>query len=218
MGILPSNMEQSGNPTPIVQEMPTSVGAVGQPQKKKGGNKWLFIFLGLLILGGAGIFFFSSTAGDAKPTPTPSFGVLPVDDFTPEPVATPTAEPVDKESVTIEIQNGTGIAGEAGYLQGKLKALDFTKIEAGNASSTDHSDTTVTFKKGTSTTLQDEIKKELDGIYKKVVVKTSSTQDSDVVIITGLRSGQTAKPESTTAPNATTSASSTPTSLPTPEN
>lgn len=199
-------------PAPVVQEVSTPAPAVGQTQKKKGSNKWLFIFLGLLILGGAGIFFFSSSTDNAKPSPTPSFGVIPVDEYTPEPTSTATPKPVNKEDVVIEIQNGTGIAGEAGYLQGKLKALDYTDIEVGNASSTDHSDTTVTFKKGTSTTIQNEIKTELEDIYKKVVVKTSSTQDADIVIITGLRSNQTAKPKSTSTPEA----SATPTTSPSP--
>lgn len=203
-------MEQTENPTPVVQEVPTPVATVGQTPKKKGSNKWLFIFLGLLILGGAGIFFFSSSTNNAKPTPTPSFGIMPVDDYTPEPSSTSTPEPVDKEDVTVEVLNGTGITGEAGYLQGKLKALDFTNIEVGNASSTDHSDTTVTFKKGTSSVIQNEVKEELEDIYKKVIVKTSSIQDSDIVVITGLRSGQTSKPESTSTPEA----SATPTTSP----
>lgn len=205
-------MENQENQIPNVQEVPTPI--TSAPKTNKGANKWLFIFLGLLILGGAGIFFFSSSASQSKPTPTPSFGVMPVDEFTPEPVATSTPEPVNKEDIAIEVLNGTGVAGEAGYLQGKLEDLDYTNIEVGNADSTDYTDTTVTFSKDLSTTVVDEIKKELEEIYKKVVVKTSSTQDMNVVIITGFRAGQTAKPESTPSPKATTSASATPTPSP----
>lgn len=208
-------MENQENQAPIVQEVQTPPGVPSQPKEKKGANKWIFIFLGLLILGGAGIFFFARQGGNAEPTPTPSFGVIPVDDYTPEPVATATPEPVAKEDVSIEVLNGTGIAGEAGFLQGKLKELDYTDIEVGNASSTDNSDTTVTFKKDLSTTIQDEIKEELEEIYKNVVVKTSTTQDSDIVIITGLRGTQTAKPESTATPEETTSPSPTSSASPT---
>lgn len=209
-------MENQENQAPIVQEVPTPAGVPSQPKEKKGANKWIFIFLGLLILGGAGIFFFASQSANPEPTPTPSFGVIPVDDYTPEPISTPTPEPVAKEDVTIEILNGTGIAGEAGYLQGKLKELDYEKIEVGNAPSTDNTDTTVTFKKDLSTTVVDEIKKELEEIYKNVVVKTSSTQESDIVIVTGLRGSQTAKPQSTTTPESTSSPGASPTSTPTP--
>lgn len=189
-----------------------------QTPKGKGGNKWIFIFLGLLILGGAGIFFFASQEATPKATPTPAFGVVPVDEFTPEPVATATSEPADKADLTVEVLNGTGVPGEAGYLQGKLKELGFENIEVGNADSTDNTDTTVTFSKSLSQSVQDEVKKELEGIYKKVVVKTSSTQDSDIVIITGLRGSQTSKPSSTSTPKATTSASSTPSPTPTTAN
>lgn len=48
---------------------------------KRTTNKWLYIFLGLLLLGGVGIFLFARSGGTPEPTPTPSFGVVPVDEF-----------------------------------------------------------------------------------------------------------------------------------------
>lgn len=180
---------------------------------KKSANKWLFILIGLLLIGGLGVFLFTRSNGEVEPTPSPSFGVIPVEDG---PVATtaatPTSAPVDKASIKIEIQNGTGVPGEAAFLQNKLKALGYTDISVGNASSTDYTDTTVTFAKDTPLSVQDELKKELESIYKKVVLKTSSTQSTDVVIITGLRTGAVAaSPRATVRATSTSRSSATPT-------
>lgn len=190
-----------------------------QPKAKNNGSKWLIIFIALLILGGAGIFFFTSSANKVTATPTPSFGVVPIED---KPTSTPTVTaspaPVKRDEVSIEIQNGTGITGEAKLLQDRLKALGYSDITVGNATSTDNSETTVTFLKTLSQTVQDEIKKSLEGFYKTVNVKTSTSQKSDVVIVTGLRGTQTTKPLSSTTPKPSASASATPkaSSSPTP--
>lgn len=200
---------------------PQSTSFSVEPKSKNSGSKWVLIFIGLLILGGAGIFFFTKSSNEPIVTPTPSFNVTPIEDKT---TSTPTNSPapVKKDDISIEIQNGTGIPGEAKFLQDKLKVLGYSDISVGNASSTDNTVTTVTFTKTLSQTVQDEIKKELETIYKDVTVKTSSTQKSDVVIVTGLRSGQTSKPVSSGTPkpsasasaSATSKASSTPTSTP----
>ncbi|MDO8340489.1 MAG: LytR C-terminal domain-containing protein, partial [Candidatus Woesebacteria bacterium] len=143
---------------------------------------------------------------------------------TPTPLPTNTPAPVKKSEISIEIQNGTGITGEAAYLQEKLKVLGYSDIKVGNASSTDNTETTVTFSKTTPQTVQDEIKKELEKIYKTVNVKTSSTQTVDILIVTGLRGTQTSKPSTTATPkasgtatpkpSATASSSATPTASP----
>lgn len=186
-----------------------------QSKAKSSGSKWLIIFIALLILGGAGIFFFTRSANEAVSTPTPSFGVVPIENKeTSTPVPTKSPEPAKKSEVSIEIQNGTGIPGEAKLLSDKLKTLGYSDITAGNASSTDNTETTVTFSKTLSQSVQDELKKELESFYKKVNVKTSTTQKSDVVIITGLRGTQTTKPASTGTPRASGSPTSSPSTTP----
>ncbi len=181
---------------------------------KSSSSKWIIIFIGLLILGGAGIFFFTKSSGEAIPTPTPSFGVVPIDEPETTPVPTKSPEPINRETISIEVLNGTGISGEAKLLSDKLKALGYSDITSGNAETSDNTDTTVTFSKTLSQSVQDEIKKELDSFYKTVNVKTSSTQKSDIVIITGLRGSQTSKPSATPTPKASASAS--PSATPTP--
>ncbi len=192
--------------------------SVSTPTKQKNSNsKWLIIFIILLVLGGAGVFFFTKSANVVVPTPTPSFNVTPIENRpTSTPSATKSPEPVDRKEITIDIQNGTGIPGEAKLLSDKLKALGYSDITAGNADKTDYTETVVTFSKTLSQSAQDEIKKELESTYKEVSVKTSSTQSKDVVIITGLRGTQTTKPVSTSTSKATSSAkaSSSPTASP----
>ncbi len=189
-------MQETSNTDPNATSYQTSTPSPMSGTVKKGPNKWLWIFLGLLVLGGVGVFFFTKNRATPTPTATPSFGVIPVDEETETPSPSPVAEPVDKAKIAIEIQNGTGITGEAGFLQTKLKALGYSDIKVGNADNTSYTDTMVTFKKDTQQAVQDELKKELETIYKKVVIKTSTSQTVNVLIITGLRSGSTAKPTS----------------------
>ena len=205
---------QEQNYNQVAEQQPVAY-TVSTPTKQKNSNsKWLIIFIILLILGGAGVFFFTKSANQVVPTPTPSFNVTPIENkATSTPVATKSPEPVKKDDVSIEIKNGTGITGEAKLLSDKLKVLGYKDITAGNADKTDYTETVVTFSKTLSQTVQDEIKKELEGFYKEVSVKTSSTQSKDVSIITGLRGSQTTKPASTTSPvssSATPKATSTP--------
>lgn len=182
---------------------------ISQPKPKGKMNKWTLIIIGLLILGGGGVFFF--TRGSKEVTPTPAPTVEGLSTSTPEPTPTP----ADKSKVKIEIQNGTGIAGEAAYLQGVLKSLGYSDIKVGNAESQDESTTTVTFAKTVSESVKDEIAKKLEDAYKKVEVKTSSTQKTEVLIVTGLRKGATAKPSPTATPKASPTPSPSPSPTPT---
>lgn len=202
-------MEDQITQSEVAQQGPPQASSFNNPSKaKNNGSKWLIIFIALLILGGAGIFFFTNSANDPIATPTPSFGVVPIEDKpTSTPVPTKTPEPVKKDTVTIEIQNGTGITGEAKLLQDKLETLGYSEITVGNAPTTDNTETTVTFKKTLAQANQDELKKELESFYKTVNVKTSTSQTKDVVIITGLRGTQTSKPAASSTPKASSSAS-----------
>lgn len=203
-------MEDQITQSEVAQQGPPQAGSFSpQTKQKSSGSKWLLIFIGLLILGGAGIFFFTKSGSTPIATPTPTFKTEPIQ--TPSITATPSSAPVKKDEVTIEIQNGTGITGEAKLLQDKLKVLGYSDITVGNASSTDNTDTTVTFAKSLSQSVQDEIKKELEKTYKTVTVKTSSAQKTDVLVLTGLRSGSTSattKPATSGTPKATGSATS----------
>ncbi len=207
----------AGQPQP--QQTPQNIN-VSQPSSRrtgKGGKKGLFIVLILvLVMGvGAGLFFLGrARQGEVEASPTPfvsGFG----DIATPEPTSSP--EPADRADVEISVLNGTGIAGEASLLQGKLRDLGYTEVEAGNATNQDNEATTVTFSSSLSESIVEEITELLEETYKTVKSRTSSSVTVDVEIVTGLRKGATAKPEATATPESTASPTSTasPSSTPT---
>ncbi len=220
-------MEENQNQEQQVQQNETSGAGVsfptvGQPTKKSSGAKTLLVIgiLALVAILGFVIFKNASSENTNEATPTPF-----VETPTEEPVATPTStsKPADKSKVKIEIQNGTGITGEAAYLQTQLKSLGYTNITVGNASSQDATATIVTFAKSLSAEIVDELTKKLKELYKEVTVKTSTTATMDAVIITGLRKGTTAKPSSTPTasgtpkPSVSASASASPSPTTTPQ-
>lgn len=176
--------------------------SVSQPQPQKKSSAKTLLVLGILILVlvlGFIIFKNGSNEETEELTPTPYSNFIEddnsVSDSTPEPTSTPKA--VDKSDVKINIQNGTGVAGEAAYLQTQLKTLGYSNMTAGNASSQDETTTTVTFAKSLDQTVVDEITKKLKDIYQDVSVKTSSTATTDVVVVTGTRKGATSKASAT---------------------
>lgn len=172
---------------------------LSQQKTKKKSNALGFIVLGIVILVGGIIFFVTKGKNESEMvSPTPTGGIT-----INTPSVTQTPEAVDKEEVTIEVLNGTGTTGDASYLQGKLKSLGYTEIETGNADEQDQTITTVTFSDTLDEENKKEIQEELESLYEDVTVKTSSSLDFDVSIVTGLKKGQTAKPSAT----ATTSAS-----------
>ncbi len=192
-------------PEPIEVEKNPEVGfPIAQPKPKGKINKLVIFALVLLLLVGGGIFLFSreSKEDNSGISPTPTVEGISGPTSTPEETATPS--PVDKTDVSIEIQNGTGIPGEAAYLQGILKSMGFSDITVGNAAADNHETTTVTFASSLSSALKDEITKKLESIYKDVDTKTSSTQKTDALIVTGLKKGATPKPTATATPTPTT--------------
>jgi len=184
--------------------------------RKKGKKKVVWVIFGMAFVAIAVLAgFYILGNGEETPEPSPTPFVSGFDetlgettDATPEPT-------VDKAKVSIEVLNGTGVSGEAGFLQTKLKALGYSDIEAGNADNQNNKTTQVTFSSSLADSVVEEILQELKSLYQEVNDKTSSTQSVDVQIITGLRKGQTAKPSATPTvtptPTATSSATPTPT-------
>lgn len=189
---------------------------LSQQKTKKKNNMLVFIILGIVILVGGIIFFVTKGKKESElVSPTPTSGGITIS----TPSATETAEPKAKADVSIEVLNGTGISGEAGYLQGKLRDLGYTDIEVGNADEQNQTVTTVTFSDTLDEANKKEIQTELEKLYEDVTVKTSSSLDFDLSIVTGLKKGQTPKPSATATPKATVTptptATATPTSTPT---
>jgi len=213
-------MEDNTNP----QIQQPNVGFPQQTQRRtKKFPKWLpivLIIVTVIVLVIAAIFILQEPAdeeGEVAGVPTStldqSFSV-------PTPTPTPTEAPVNRDEISIEILNGTGIPKEASYLEGQLTSLGYSDIEAGNASEQDHTATEVVFGSGVADTIRDEIVKKLEEIYKDVESRTSGSLDVDVQITTGLRKGAslpTATPtKSSSTPTPTTAVTPTGTVTPTP--
>lgn len=201
--------EQYQNQEPQVSVLENQVPP--QPIKKnKSGAKWLLIVILLLLIAGvAGFFLTQSQSGEELPSPTPSFQ----ETATETPEATTTPAPISKADIKIEVQNGTGVAGEAGFLQTTLKAMGFENITVGNAATQDATTTTITFSSKISKEIQDELTTKLKTIYTSLETKTSSTlTKSDILIVTGTRKGSTtasSSPKGSSTPKPSTSASPT---------
>ena len=184
-------------------------------QNSRGPVRAIVGILVLIVFIIAGFFIFKGTGTpEESPSPSPIIRGVTTGDETQTP--TPTPEAVDRTKVAIEIQNGTGIVGEAGYLRDILKGMGYSQFEVGNASSQDHVTTSVTYLKDLSKTVQDEITEKLKETYKEVDVKTSSTGKVDVLIVAGLKKGSTPEASATPTPKAisTASPSSSPTASP----
>jgi len=201
-----------------------------EPEARKGSNARVVIaIIGVIIivvLGGW--FILGNRDGSATPTPTPVGGLstfpTPGTAATPETSPTPTPAPVDKSEVKIEVLNGTGVPGEASFLEKELVALGFENIKAGNADEQNATETVVTYSRDFSQATADEITAKLEEIYTTVRTrKATPSGDFDVSITTGPRKGgstakpATAKPSATATatPKASASATPTPTATPT---
>lgn len=208
-------MEPDQNSTTFPQSSsPVSFPTVNNQPKKSGGAKTLLIIGILILVGILGFVIYKSATNKSdtalsEPTPFDNL-TAPVDSptttvTTPTPSAT--IKPADKSAVSIEVQNGTGITGEAAYLQTQLKSLGYTKVTVGNASSQTQTATVVTFSDSLSSDIVTELTQKLNSIYQTVTTKTSTTKSATVLIVTGLRIGATAKPSVTPVVSASPSAS-----------
>lgn len=209
---------QASSPFSENQSSGVSFPTVGQPPKKSNAAKTLLVIGILVLVAILGFVIFKSATGkssetSAEPTPfdnltTPSQNQTASIAPSSTPVATPSA--ADKAKVQIQVQNGTGIAGEAAFLQTQLKNLGYTDVKVGNADSQNATSTQVVFAKTLDASVVAEITKQLNSLYATVSTSTSSSATFDVVITTGLRKGATPKPSPTPVASPTASPSGTP--------
>jgi len=190
--------------------------SVNQPKKGGNGAKTILI-IGILALTGilGFVIYKSATNKDEEiiTEPTPFENVVDqtqqINEATPTPMATSSA--VSKSEIKIQVQNGTGITGEAAYLETQLKKLGFENISVGNSSTQDQTSTKISLGASVPTSIATEIANKLGTIYQSVSTTTSTNTTYDIVIVTGLRKGSsTSKPTSSPAsiiPSASPSAS-----------
>lgn len=189
-------------PTPVpapTTEIPAAVPLdpltpLGQAQDdfepEKGGHLFrvLLIFITALLAGGvavAGFLYVSQKKPQKVPAPhelpTPAVTIMPT-----EPVASSSATgTVDVSSLSVQILNGSGIAGEASRVRDDLKKVGFTNFSLGNADSYDFTDTQVQVKENADAGLFKTIQEALSNyttVEKDPLLKTNTY---DVVITVG---------------------------------
>jgi len=175
--------------------------------KSKKTSSILIILIVLALIAGA-ILIFRKSKETEPPIPTVTETQAP----------TPTKKPeIDKKSVTIQVLNGTGTAGQAGTVVDVLEAAgyDTEKIKTANAEDFDHAVTTIEFKEGFDD-IADDIENELKITFDDIEIKsTNLDEDSgfDIVITTG---GEKAVEATPTTSVSTTGSDVTPTQTPTP--
>lgn len=174
------------------------------PKKSK---KILRIFIIIIILLALGVAVFSFLGNPfAGPTPTPTPTQTPTK--TPSPTASPSATPaatgkktpttapttapkpttssgLDRSAISIEVQNGSGVAGVGAKAADFLKGLGYTISSTGNADNFDYQGVTISVKPTFSKYLT-QLKADLSGEY--TVGATSSnlaTGSADAVVIIG---------------------------------
>ena len=192
---------EGANESSSVGKTSTGVASPPQPMGKRGkkGSKLPLVLIVLALIAVLYFIFRGISGSVSEPTPSPTPALT--DFSTPEPTQTPEPERAD---VSIEVLNGTGISGEAGYLQGELEDLGYEDIEVGNADDQDNETTTVTFASDLDQAVMDEMTELLEDTYQDVEVETDDDATTDVVIITGLREGQTPRPSPTATAEPTT--------------
>jgi hypothetical protein len=210
-------------PSQATPQSNVSFPTVGQP-RKSGGSKTLLVVGILILVAILGFVIYKSAANkdESLIEPTPFDNLTDTSSIAPSstPVVSATATPkaADRSKVVIEVQNGTGITGDAAYLQTQLSSLGYTNIKVGNAGSQSLTATEVTFSKTLSVSAVDELTTKLKALYTTVTVKPAVTSTTDALIVTGLKKGAT--PKASVAPSASASgtpkASATPTASPKP--
>jgi flagellar biosynthesis GTPase FlhF len=136
--------------------------------------------IGFLIFGGVLFFTKNFNMDKLKEAETEKKLVLPTT------APSPTEEPLDKEAFTIEIQNGSGIAGEGARVSEILEEEGFKVGDVGNASSSDYEETEITVNDDVPDSYIEALTKVLEDRGEVAKVKKfASGEDGEVLVILG---------------------------------
>lgn len=179
-------------------------------QKGTSRSKFLFFFIvGIIVIVGAfgaWQFFGAKSEEEEIPSPTPTEFQFPTEEPTlevteeiePTEVQSPTLTPkptidsVDKQSgldrseLSVEVQNGSGVAGAAAKASDALKTFGYNVVTVGNADNFDYADVTIQVKSAKSDYLS-LLKKDLGANYTIGTTSAALTADfsADALVIVG---------------------------------
>ncbi len=139
--------------------------------------------IGFLAFGGFLYFSDNFDTSKLKKTPEKKLEI-------PEASPTPTEEPLDKEAYIIEVQNGSGIAGEGASVGEMLEKDGFKVGDIGNADKSSYTDTIITVNEDVPDSYIEALTKVLEkrGPVGKVK-KFALGEDGEVLVIAGSELG-----------------------------
>jgi hypothetical protein len=173
----------------IVAEMPSQDKQEKRTKKSvKGWKIILFLALLLAIVAALALTFYNPAVFKIDKLSSISETQETVN-VQPESTIVEQIEEIDLSEFTVQIQNGTGVAGEANYVSDILLAEGFTDLASANAESYDYADTEVSLKEFVSEKVYDNIERALNSDYS--IVKSdevlSGESEFDVLIIIGTK-------------------------------
>lgn len=189
------------------EKTPVSFPELKKKEKNSPFGLIIIIVVLALILGGGGFMLYANKDSlpfiSANPTPTPTPLLLkasptPIEEIT----LTPTPEPVkadvvDKDTISINVLNGTGIAGEAKVMRDYLMTLGYSDITVGNASSQNYMITEIIYSTNVPEALINELVSGLQKKYQEVKSKKGIPSKGDIEIIVGYKKGYSPSPTAT---------------------
>lgn len=178
----PSTHEQK--PSPLEEEDITANEPLFEPEEKS--KKKLYIIVAIIIIGLAAVsvwifmnFNKNKGAAEKKPETTQSQQIS-------APVVTEVKEPegtFDRSKITLEILNGSGVAGVAKKVADSLSALEYQIVKVGNAQ--ENTQTSQIFVSADLEKFQSEFLKDLDGIVEEATISgklEDSTASARIII------------------------------------
>lgn len=194
-----------------MEETTLQTGTLNQPPKR---SKFLIFFIVsvFIIVGLFGVWQFLGLKSQKEETPTaiptPTEFQLPTEMESPTPEATgaakptttllptstpkPTVDPVDKttgldrSTLTIEVQNGSGVVGAAKKAADVLKELGYVISSTGNADNYEYNNVTIQVKNTMSKYLA-LLKKDLESNYTvgTASAELTATSSADALVVVG---------------------------------
>jgi len=188
-------------------------------QPKKSNKTMLFIIVAVLLSALIGWFFITQ-----QPKKTVEVKDVVVEKKEPSPTEKPK---IDKKTVKIQVQNGTGTPGQAGLVVKALTDAGYSSdnIKTSNAEKFDNSTNSITARDNFEEIVND-IKTVLGSTFSKITVVSpnlDTASDFDIVVVTGGKIFEAVTVTPTTSvtssitptPSLTTTPTSTPTLTPT---
>lgn len=166
--------------TPTENEKPVTPASTEAPDPKKSSSIALWIIIpGIFLLGailGGIVFYQKGVNKGEEPIPTPIAG----SEASPSPSSSPSAS-LNLTKYTINIFNGSGIAGEAGKAKTLLTTNGFKVGSTGNAAAYDYTKTIIKAKSTVDSAYTSALSTALGKTYVVDTVQTLASSSADTV-------------------------------------